>query len=227
MKSRTHRLLAGCALALLCLVQPGTTDGAALEGTVEGTIQLTRNGKPAGTQANIVVYLKDVPKTTRDEKAKHVIRQRDLQFSPRVSAVVKGTTVEFPNDDKVFHNVFSASRPARFDLGLYRSGGSKSVDFRREGVVDVFCNIHPEMSSRVLVVPNHHFTVTDGKGAFRIQGVPAGTYPIVAWHAHGGETIGEVTIEPGKAAKVQLAVEEKEKPAQHRRKDGTPYGRYE
>lgn len=225
-KPRSHRLFAGLALALIFVIQPGTMDGAPREGTVEGTIRVTKDGKPAGAQANVVVYLKGVPKTTRD-KTTHVIRQRNLQFSPRVSVVVKGTSVEFPNDDKVFHNVFSASRPARFDLGLYRSGGSKTVELRREGVVDVFCNIHPEMSSRVLVVPDHHYAVTDARGAFRIQGVPAGTYPIVAWHANGGETVGEVTIEPGKAAKVQLAVEEKEKPAQHRRKDGTPYGRYE
>jgi plastocyanin len=225
-KLKSYHLLAGIALTMLCLVDPSITDGAALPGSVEGTIQITRTGKAAGTQANIVVYLKRVRETRRDDR-KHVIRQRDLQFSPRISAVVKGTTVDFPNDDKVFHNVFSASRPARFDLGLYRSGGSKSVEFRREGVVDIFCNIHPEMSSRVLVVPNHHFTLTDKTGKFRLDGVPAGTYPIVAWHAHGGETRGTVTIEPGKAAKVQLQVEEREKPAQHRRKDGTPYGRYE
>lgn len=227
MERGAHRWIAGCALALLCFVRPGTSDGSARSGSVEGTVVLTRDGEPRGTQANIVVYLKDVPSSPRDLAAKHVIRQRDLQFSPRVSVVVKGTTVEFPNDDKVFHNVFSASRAARFDLGLYRSGSSKSVELRREGVVDVFCNIHPEMSSRVLVVPNHHFAVTDDRGAFRIPGVPAGTYPIVAWHAHGGETIGEVTIEAGAATRVQLAVEEKDKPAQHRRKDGTPYGRYE
>lgn len=220
-----HRLLAAAALASLCLV-PAQTD-AALDGVVEGTIRVVRGAKPAADQASVVVYLDGVPRTDRDANRKHIIRQRDVQFHPRVSAVVKGSNVDFPNDDKVFHNVFSASRPARFDLGLYRSGGSKSVLFKREGIVDVFCNIHPEMSARVLVVPTHHFAVTDAKGRFRIDGVPPGTYPVIAWHPAGAETRGKVTIAAGKAATVALEVEERDRSTEHRRKDGTPYGRYE
>ena len=228
MTIKPSSLLAGLSLLLLlCLVRPSTTNGAAADGSVEGTIRVVKDGKTAAVASSVVVYLKSVPTTKRASTGKHVIRQRDLQFSPRISAVVKGATVEFPNDDKVFHNVFSASRPARFDLGLYRNGGSKSVDFKREGVVDVFCNIHPEMSSRVLVVPTHHFTVPDAKGKFRIDGIPPGTYPIVAWHANGAEATGTVTIEAGKAASVKLEVEERAKSTEHRRKDGTPYGRYE
>jgi plastocyanin len=184
-------------------------------------------GKAVSAGGTVVVYLRDVGRTSRDEKQKAVIRQHDLQFSPRVTVVVRGTTIAFPNDDKVFHNVFSASRAARFDLGLYRSGGVKSVELKREGVVDVFCNIHPEMSSRVLVVPTHHFAVADASGKFRIDGVPPGTYPIVVWHANGGEASGTVTIAPGATTRISLEVPKQDLPAEHRRKDGTPYLRYE
>ena len=204
---------------------PAETRSAAELGTVEGKIRVLKGGKPRSDHSNVVVYLEGIPTSVAERK--HAIRQRNLQFEPRVSVVVKGTTVDFPNDDKVYHNVFSTSRPARFDLGLYRSGSSKAVQFKREGVVDVFCNIHPDMASRVLVVPTTLFAATDASGKFRIDGVPVGTYPIVAWHPNGSEARGQVKIERGKAASVTFDVAEGERPKQHLRKDGTPYGRYE
>jgi plastocyanin len=204
---------------------PAETRSAAELGSVEGKIRVLKDGKQRSDSSNVVVYIDGVPAAALERK--HAIRQKNLQFEPRVSVVVKGTTVDFPNDDKVYHNVFSTSRPARFDLGLYRSGASKSVQFKREGVVDVFCNIHPDMSSRVLVVPTTLFAATDASGKFRIDGVPVGTYPIVAWHPSGAEARGQVKIERGKAATITFDVAEGERPKQHLRKDGTPYGRYE
>lgn len=220
--SRTKlSIIVVAALALI----PAETRSAADLGSVEGKIRVTKNGKPRADHGSVVVFLDGVAASAVERK--HAIRQRNLQFEPRTSVVVKGTTIDFPNDDKVFHNVFSQSRPARFDLGLYRSGSSKSVQFRREGIVDVFCNIHPDMSSRVIVVPTTMYAATDASGKFRIDGVPPGTYPIVAWHPNGGETKGEVKIERGKAAAVTLDVAEGERPTKHSRKDGTPYGRYD
>lgn len=222
----TFRIVTLLSLAL-CTLHQGEVASAELDGSVAGTVSITKDGKAASAGGTVVVYLRDVARTSRDEKRKAVIRQHDLQFSPRVTVVIKGTTIEFPNDDKVFHNVFSASRAARFDLGLYRSGGVKSVELRREGVVDVFCNIHPEMSSRVLVVPTHHFAVADQSGKFRIDGVPPGTYPAVAWHASGGEASGTVTVAAGSTATLSLEVAKQDEPSEHKRKDGTPYLRYE
>jgi plastocyanin len=221
-----RRLLPTNVIVLLCLLAPLPTRGAEGSGTIAGEIRVTKGGKAKSEHGNVVVYIEGAPKP-KDVARKHVIRQRDVQFDPRTSVIVKGTTVEFPNEDKIFHNVFSASRPARFDLGLYRSGTSKSVEFRREGVVDIFCNIHPEMISRVVVVPNEFFTVTDAAGKFRIEGLPPGKYPVVAMPAYGEPVRTTLEVAAGKTATLAVEVVEGDKPTQHRRKDGTPYGRYE
>src|SRR5690606_7327439 len=126
------------------------------------------------------------------------------QFAPQVSAIVKGTVVEFPNNDKIFHNVFSASRPARFDLGLYRSGASKSVKLKRAGVVDVFCDIHPTMVSRVLVLETDIFAMTESEGLFRMNADPPCTYPMMAWQSYVGPARGTVTVTAGKTDTINL-----------------------
>jgi plastocyanin len=219
-----RRFIAVAALYALCLAEPGL--GATSEGSLVGEITIVKNGKPVSEHGSVVVYIEGVPLTSK-AKRKLSIKQKDVQFSPRVSVAVKGTTVDFPNEDRVFHNVFSTSRPARFDLGLYRAGTSKSVELKREGVIDIFCNIHPEMSSRVLVVPTRHFATTDAKGAFRIDGVPAGTYNVVVWHPNGTEARQSIKIDPSKATSMKASVDEGDKPKAHRRKDGSLYGRYE
>jgi plastocyanin len=189
-------------------------------GSVKGTIDVT-----GATDAGVVVYLENVPGTPPKPK-NATIKQKEKQFDPPLTIVVKGTTVDFPNEDKIFHNVFSVSRPARFDLGLYKSGTQKSVEMKRPGVVDVYCNIHPEMVAKVKVLDNAFYTVTGADGAFAIEGVPEGEYPIVAWMPSGDEAKGTVKIEAGKTAQVTLSVTAVAKKATHTRKDGTPYGRY-
>ena len=125
---------------------------------------------------------------------KAVLSQRNLTFEPHVLAVRSGTTIELPNDDRVFHNVFSFHDGKRFDLGLYPVGTSKRLTFDRPGLSRIFCNIHPGMAAYVLAVDTPFFGVSDAQGRFSIPAVPPGVYTYHAWRA-GGETLtGSVTV---------------------------------
>jgi len=199
---------------------------AAPPGAVRGTVAVQMDGAPKANRSGVLVYLEGVP--SPPPKAEPMaMHQKDLRFLPDFMVVVKGTTVEFPNEDKVFHNVFSVSKAAKFDLGLYKSGTSKSVTFKRSGVIDVYCNIHPQMAAKIKVVDSPHYAMTRADGSFSIKGVPPGTYPIVAWVPFGTEQRGEVTVGSGQTATVSLRVVETHAPQHHLRKDGTPYGRYQ
>jgi len=110
-----------------------------------------------------------------------VLDQRNLSFSPRVLVVRAGTSVEFPNNDRVFHNVFSFRDGRRFDLGLYPVGSMKRVQFDRAGLSRIFCNIHPNMAAYVMTVDSPYFARSDESGAFTIAGVPASSYTYHAW----------------------------------------------
>ena len=106
-----------------------------------------------------------------------------------------GTTIDLPNDDRVFHNVFSFHDGKRFDLGLYPVGTSKHLTFDQAGLSRIFCNIHPGMAAYVLAVDTPFFAVSDAQGRFSIPAVPPGVYTYHAWRA-GGETLtGSVTVD--------------------------------
>jgi len=212
--------LVACGLLVIALAGDGWSK--AQLGDVKGTIRV--KGKPDAS--GVVVYLENVPSTVSPPAQHAKIRQVEKQFDPPLTIVVRGTTIDFPNEDKVFHNVFSVSRPARFDLGLYKSGTSKSVEMKRPGVVDVYCNIHPDMVAKVKILDNAFYTTTDPAGHFTIAGVPAGEYPVVAWLPSGEEARGTVKVTAGTAGEVTLEVESKSRRETHTRKDGTPYGRY-
>lgn len=213
------------ALVAVTAISAGIALTKTTNGGVKGKIDVTVGGAAKANKAGVVVYLENVPGTPPKQK-NATIRQREKQFDPPLTIVVKGTTVDFPNEDKIFHNVFSVSRPARFDLGLYKSGTQKSVEMKRAGTVDVYCNIHPEMVAKVKVLDNAYYTITGADGGFTIDGVPEGEYPIVAWLQTGDEVKGTVKVEAGKTAEVKLSVAEVAKKTTHTRKDGTPYGRY-
>ena len=125
-----------------------------------------------------LVYLDVAPRSAFDDRdpGRAVMDQRNETFLPRLLAVQTGTTVDFPNSDSTYHNVFSLSRARRFDLGRYAAGKTKSVRFDRPGVVRVFCDIHSHMSAFIVVFNHPYFRVTDADGRFRIDNVPPGTY---------------------------------------------------
>ena len=124
------------------------------------------------------------------------ITQQDEEFVPHLVAVTSGSAVDFPNDDIVFHNVFSLSRAGEFDLGRYPKGRSKTRVFGRPGLIKVFCHLHSQMSAMIRVFDHPYFTIPDADGTFSIPDVPAGDYDIVAWH----ERVGEVTLHAAIAA---------------------------
>ena len=170
-------------------------------GAIRGRVEIRRTTPPVERRPNVndlgmhtahetadqrrsVVYLESAPARAFPdiEPQRASMDQRNETFVPHVLAVTVGTTVDFPNSDRVYHNVFSLSNPKRFDLGRYPVGRSRSVRFDRPGIVRVFCEIHSHMSAFILVFNHRYFAVTGADGRYEITRVPAGRYTLVAWH---------------------------------------------
>jgi plastocyanin len=186
--------MAGFLSALVCLFLLG--DPAA-DVDVRGTA--SAGGKPL---ADAVVWI-DVPGAPRAPQGNAVLDQRNLNFSPRVLAVRVGTKIEFPNHDRVFHNVFSFRDGKRFDLGLYPVGTVKTIPFDQPGLSRVFCNIHPGMAAYIMVVDTPFFAISDRDGRFTLSGVPAGTFTYHAWRPGGAVLNGSIWVYPGALLDVQ------------------------
>lgn len=135
------------------------------------------------------------------------IVQRNEQFIPPVTAITTGSTVDFPNEDPFFHNVFSLSRTGPpFDLGRYRSGQSRSRRFSRPGIVKVFCDIHSHMNALIVVFDHPWFVIPADDGTFTIPGIPPGDRRIVAWHERIGERQETVRITAGRPSSVSFTL---------------------
>jgi len=156
-----------------------------------------------------VVYLETAPQPAFEPPppGRAVLDQRNETFVPGVLAITAGSTVVFPNSDRVYHNVFSLSKARRFDLGRYPRGQSRSVVFERAGVVRVFCEIHSHMSAYILVFAHRFFAVTDEAGRYRLDGVPPGAYTLALWWDGQVRARRDVRVEPGVALELDLAVE--------------------
>jgi plastocyanin len=155
-----------------------------------------------------------------------VLDQRNKSFVPGWAVVRRGTTVEFPNHDNIYHNVFSPSSGNSFDLGLYNSGSAaKTHSFQAAGPVDIYCNIHPSMAASVLVVPNDLYAKVQADGTFAIPRVPSGQRKIVAWSPGSTPAIQWVELGPNGTADVELTLASKSRI--HKNKTGRAYGSYE
>lgn len=187
-----------------------------------------RSGKDKSDRSGVIVYIESMPgKKFAALKKVRQMAQRDKSFVPGVVAITRGSTVDFPNEDKFFHNVFSLSEGNAFDLQLYRAGESKSVTFEKTGVVDVYCNIHPNMWGQILVLDNPFFTTTGKDGSFELTKVPPGNYNLVAW-VPGGEPVKQaVKIEPGKRTETSFTAREGVSNKVHLNKFNQNYGRYQ
>jgi plastocyanin len=208
-------------LAALCVLLAAAPAPA---GGIAGRVTLSRNGAPLPDASNAVVWLESVRKAETPGVVKGQMESARKRFTPRVVAVPSHTAVDFPNVDPIFHNVFSVSGANRFDLGLYRSGASKKQQFDTPGLVRVYCNIHPQMVGFVRVVESDFYAVTGPDGAFRLDGVPVGTWTLKVWHEEGGESEARVTVRPRETAASTLALDTSTFKSQpHLNKYGKPY----
>jgi plastocyanin len=155
-----------------------------------------------------VVYLESAPRGAFEsgESGHAVMDQRNETFVPHVLAIMTGTTVDFPNSDKFYHNVFSLSKPARFDLGRYPAGRFRSIRFDKPGIVRVFCDIHSHMNAYILVFSHPFFTLTDQEGRYRIDNIPPGSYNVVAWNEGTASEAKPVLVADGGAAEQDFSI---------------------
>ena len=152
------------------------TSNAYCNGTIFGTIE-TDLVKYKG---DAVVYLVDVNEPVIPQHK--TIDQKSLTFVPKVTTIPVGSTVDFTNNDRVYHNVNSTSESKKFSLDTYDPGVPKPITFNKPGVVHLLCKVHPEMSGWVVVTENQYAAVTEHDGKFTISNVPAGTYHIATWN---------------------------------------------
>jgi plastocyanin len=217
------------ALALLASAGreagPVAQEPRAASGVVRGRVEVRRAAaageRPAVAELGMpgpreavdrrrgVVYLETAPQPAFETPSpgRAVLDQRNESFVPPVLAITVGSTVEFPNSDRVYHNVFSLSKPRRFDLGRYPRGRSRSVVFDRPGVVRVFCEIHSHMSAYILVFAHRFFAVTDAEGRYRLDGVPPGSYTLALWNDGAVRARRELRVEDGAAVDLDFVVE--------------------
>lgn len=156
--------------------------------------------------SNVIVFIQDAPKGPSLAATRARILQENETFSPRVVAITRGSTVDFPNGDPFFHDVFSLSRSGTFDLGSYPRGQTKSHTFRRAGLVKVYCHIHSHMTASIMVFDHAFFTIPKPDGRFAIEDVPAGSYQVRAWHERIGENSQSVTIDAGRTSDIQFTL---------------------
>jgi plastocyanin len=214
-------------ISAFCLALAALPAGQALEtGRIAGRIRLTTRvpGKPLPSAAyprrsvgdqnapvqpeirNVVVYLNDAPHSGSLATSRVELRQEHETFIPHTVAITRGSTVDFPNGDPFFHNVFSLSRAANFNLGRYARGVTRAREFTKPGTVKVYCDIHSHMSATILVFDHPYFTIPEIDGSFQLPQVPVGVYTVVGWHERVGERSARVQVEAGKATTIELTV---------------------
>jgi plastocyanin len=206
--------IAGLAIASF-LGAPGFVEA----GTIRGKVDVRLDLRPPERRPNVgdlgppaardvpdryrsVVFLERAPQGAFEDTDRPRARldQRNEAFHPYVLAVMAGATVDFPNSDRIYHNVFSYSKARRFDLGRYPQGKSKSVRFDRPGIVRVFCDIHAHMSAFILVFAHPYFAATDAERHYRIARVPPGVYCLSVWTDGETRETRTVTVPEGEEA---------------------------
>ena len=195
-------------------------------GTVAGRVTVTRSLKGAALPSavypgrtiaaasslripeirNVVVYVLDGAYRGALPPTRAEMRQTHETFVPHVVAITRGSRVDFPNDDPFYHNVFSLSSTAAFNLGRFANGRSESFEFRKPGIVKVYCNIHSHMSATILVFDHPYFAIPNLDGTYELPNLPPGDYTIVGWHERVGQRTAHVHVDRGRTSAVNLAL---------------------
>ena len=199
----------------------------AAQGTVSGSVHLIERGTKSSKDIDdAVVFLDAEGPTVRAASVVEgaVVNMKGREFAPHVQIVRVGGTVAYPNKDPFSHNVFSNSALGAFDLGLYRTGASRSVPFLREGVYAIYCNIHARMVNFVVAVSTPYVTRVNADGSFQLRNVPAGTYRLRAWHERATEAMQTVIVPASGTAGLSVTLDTRSYvPAPHPDKFGKPY----
>ena len=213
-----------CALAAAALSGTASGQATAAKTHVSGRLTVLDRGNRSATDVGQAVLWLEVTTTSRLTPVRAETFTEGKQFLPRVTVVPVGSTMAFPNHDPFNHNVFSLSPEARFDLGLYGRGESKSTVLSRAGIVRVYCNVHPNMSAIVVVRDNPFYTQAAADGSFTIKDVPPGIYVLHAWHERGGETTRQITVPATGLDNAALQLDARGyRFVQHLNKFGQPY----
>ncbi len=199
------------SLAYLFLAPPGVTPTLLPTepppGNVKVSIQVTSPERKQTPGKDALVWVAGMRSSRPGGVLPFKVASKDKRFEPRVSAVPIGSTVVFPNYDRIYHNVFSLSETAKFDLGLYRNGESRSFAFQNPGLVKIYCNIHPQMAAYLMVVPSSIYGQAGVDGIVRLDGLPPGRHPVHVWEERGGEWNGLVMVRPGETSDVAVVLD--------------------
>jgi len=192
--------------------------------TVGGRVNfVTRRGQHPVVDETLV-WLEPASKIAPRKAGTFTMTTRGKTLLPHVLVVPVGSTVQFPNDDPIQHNLFSLSSANSFDLGLYRRGAGKSYTFKSPGVVNVYCNVHPTMSSVIHVMSSPYFAFTDGSGNFALTDVAPGSYTLVAWNEQGGVMQSKLDVPASGVANATITLDSSGyRATTHLNKENKPY----
>lgn len=212
-------LLVSLLCALICPAGAGTVEGKV---EVRQPARVKRNTgsdrygpgglkaepkKPEGPETeNVVISVLELSTPVPAKLPKVSIGQKDKTFIPYVTAIRTGTTIDFPNGDKIFHSVYSESAPEKFHLPEYPQGESRSVTFDKPGHVELFCAIHSHMNAHILILPNEFFTRCKASGDFQLDNLPAGKWKVQAWHPKLGTQVKVVEVPKVGTVKVNFSL---------------------
>jgi plastocyanin len=208
------------AVVLTVLALTGSA-AAGPTGRVVGKVTVTEADGKLAPGADIVVYVVGFTEPPGSHGAQ--IEQKGRKFVPDLVAITVGEAVTFPNGDPFLHNVFSQSATRKFDLGSFKMHDAKTKDFPSPGVVDVYCNIHPEMAATILVLPNRRHVRANKDGSYVLDGVPAGDWTVFAYTRRAARPVSaKVSVKPGLDTRLDLAMQRGVEP-EHLNKYGEKY----